>query len=241
MRMMQIGELAKAVGVSAKALRLYEARGLLRPCSHSLSGYRLYGLPSLRRLQQILLLRNAGFALAEIAALLDCDGNSAERLIDERIRRLKAELSQQQQSLATLQQMRARWHSASSLDQLLECINMSQQLDVNLTPEERAAFQLRAQALGKDTIQQAELEWPQLISAVRAAMDAGTPATDPTVSALARRWQQLVQMATGGDPAVERKIASAWQSQPQQMSAQGLDPAMFAYVRAATEASQSSR
>lgn len=113
---------------------------------------------------------------------------------------------------------------------------MSQQLDVSFTEAERTAFKARAEALGSATIEAAELEWPQLIAAVRAAMDHGTPASDPAVAALARRWQQLVQMASGGDAAVERKIATAWQAQPQQMAANGLDPALFAYVGAAAKA-----
>ena len=116
---------------------------------------------------------------------------------------------------------------------------MSQQLDVSFTEAERTAFKARAEALGSATIEAAELEWPQLIAAVRAAMDHGTPASDPAVAAvaaLARRWQQLVQMASGGDAAVERKIATAWQAQPQQMAAHGLDPALFAYVGAAAKA-----
>jgi DNA-binding transcriptional MerR regulator len=234
--MMRIGELAKASGVSAKALRLYESRRLLRPCAHSAVGYRLYGEASLRRLQQILVLRRAGFALAEIGPLLDAAGNTAEQLIDQRIVRLQGELAQQQRSLQTLLQLRTRLHSASSLVQLLECINMSQELEVNLTTEERAAFKQRAEALGSATIKQAEMEWPQLIAGVRAAMDAGTPPTDPAVITMAQRWQQLVQMATGGDAGVERKIATAWQAQPQQMSAMGMDPAMFAYVGAAMAA-----
>lgn len=70
MRMMRIGELAQAAGVSAKALRLYEARDLLRPCAHSVAGYRLYGSAALKRLQQILVLRRAGFSLTETGRLL---------------------------------------------------------------------------------------------------------------------------------------------------------------------------
>ena len=239
MRMMRIGELAQAAGVSAKALRLYEARDLLRPCAHSVAGYRLYGSAALKRLQQILVLRRAGFSLTETGRLLHGPGDVADQLFDQRITRLRAELASHQHALHALETLRMRLHSASSIDQLLECLHMSQQLDVSFTEAERTAFKARAEALGSATIEAAELEWPQLIAAVRAAMDHGTPASDPAVAAvaaLARRWQQLVQMASGGDAAVERKIATAWQAQPQQMAANGLDPALFAYVGAAAKA-----
>ncbi len=42
-RLMRIGQIAERTGLSAKALRLYEARGLLTPDGHSERGYRLFG------------------------------------------------------------------------------------------------------------------------------------------------------------------------------------------------------
>ena len=69
-KFLRIGQLAAKSGVSAKALRLYEARGLLRPDTHSASGYRLYGAPALARLNEIGVLKRAGFTLAEIGRLI---------------------------------------------------------------------------------------------------------------------------------------------------------------------------
>src|SRR5580698_4551905 len=67
---LRIGQIARRSGVSAKALRLYEQRGLLKPCTHSEAGYRLYGPDALRRLMQIVVLKRSGFTLAEIGGLL---------------------------------------------------------------------------------------------------------------------------------------------------------------------------
>lgn len=58
---MRIGQVAVRSGVSAKALRLYEQRGLLKPCAYSAAGYRLYGPAALRRLMQIVALKRSGF------------------------------------------------------------------------------------------------------------------------------------------------------------------------------------
>ena len=65
---LRIGQIAERSGVSAKALRLYEQRGLLKPCAHSESGYRLYGPNALQRLMQVLILKRSGFSHAEIHA-----------------------------------------------------------------------------------------------------------------------------------------------------------------------------
>lgn len=83
--MLQIGQLARLTGLSAKALRLYEERGLLKPCAHSAAGYRLYGEVALRRLMQITVLRRSGFSLAQISALLKSGGNDAADILAARV------------------------------------------------------------------------------------------------------------------------------------------------------------
>lgn len=66
-----IGEFARLGGVSIKALRLYAALGLLRPSAvKPQSRYRLYTCSQLPRLRRIMLLKSAGFALAEIGGQL---------------------------------------------------------------------------------------------------------------------------------------------------------------------------
>jgi cob(I)alamin adenosyltransferase len=65
-----IGELAKMVGVSVRALRHYEDVGLLVP-DRSEGGHRRYGASDLARLRQIVALRELGLGLQHIAAWLD--------------------------------------------------------------------------------------------------------------------------------------------------------------------------
>src|SRR4051812_44378644 len=62
-------ETASRFGVSVKALRLYERRGLLTPL-RSESGWRTYGPDQIARLHQILALKRLGLPLAGIAQLL---------------------------------------------------------------------------------------------------------------------------------------------------------------------------
>ncbi|MET4896550.1 MerR family transcriptional regulator [Sphingomonadaceae bacterium jetA1] len=61
---------SRATGLSSRALRFYEARGLIRPL-RSEGGRRIFGAGELERLHAIVALKRAGFTLAAIGRMLD--------------------------------------------------------------------------------------------------------------------------------------------------------------------------
>ncbi len=63
---MTSGEIAKKAGVSQKAIRLYDEKGLLRPAGYSEGNYRLYDEESLSMLNKIVALKKIGFSLEDI-------------------------------------------------------------------------------------------------------------------------------------------------------------------------------
>ena len=54
---MTSGEIAKKAGVSQKAVRLYDEKGLLKPSGYSEGSYRLYDKEALNVLEKILALK----------------------------------------------------------------------------------------------------------------------------------------------------------------------------------------
>ena len=68
---MTSGEIAKRAGVSQKAVRLYDEKGLLKPAGYSEGNYRLYDEASLQVLEKIVALKQIGFSLEEIRDNLD--------------------------------------------------------------------------------------------------------------------------------------------------------------------------
>ncbi len=113
--MLKIGEFARISQVSIKALRYYDAIGLLPPAriDHE-SGYRFYEMEQLGDLARILALKDCGFALDEIGRLLK---TSSALDIKEMLRQRIAE---QEQLVAEEQ---ARLHRITARLQQLERID----------------------------------------------------------------------------------------------------------------------
>jgi DNA-binding transcriptional MerR regulator len=105
-------EAAIRLGVSAKALRLYEQRGLLAPL-RTAAGWRAYGPGEMARATEIVALRTLGLSLSQVAGVLEGDAQSLEPALSahqsmlegrvrhladtvEKVRRLRADLSRGQ-------------------------------------------------------------------------------------------------------------------------------------------------
>jgi DNA-binding transcriptional MerR regulator len=101
--MIRIGDFARLARVSVRALRHYEAKGLLRPSvvdTHS--RYRYYDLQQLATLERLLLLKDLGLPLSAIRELLSAsEGQFRAALVSHR-RRLQSQLLEQEAMLARL-------------------------------------------------------------------------------------------------------------------------------------------
>lgn len=88
-----IGAAASAVGTTARAIRLYEAQGLMpRPERERSNRYRRYHAADLNRLRFIKRAQGLGFTLAEIGELLVLDTGDCD-LVQELARRHHAIVS----------------------------------------------------------------------------------------------------------------------------------------------------
>lgn len=96
-----VGQLARLSGVSVRTLHHYDAIDLLKPAFIRENGYRLYRNAELLRLQEILLYREVGMSLGDIASLMDGPQDAAKRLAQHR-EKLIQQAQRQAKVIATL-------------------------------------------------------------------------------------------------------------------------------------------
>jgi MerR family copper efflux transcriptional regulator len=101
-----VGEAARRAHLTPKAVRLYEACGLLAPVARSTSGYRLYTDDDVRLLQFIARVRALGLGLETIRELIELrrDGTPPSRQV---LGILHRHLGQIDNQLADLAQLRS--------------------------------------------------------------------------------------------------------------------------------------
>ena len=83
--MKTVNQIAKQTGVSVRTLHHYDAIGLLKPTEITEAGYRLYDADALERLYLIIVYRELGFSLKQIAEILDAPDFDRNRALEEQI------------------------------------------------------------------------------------------------------------------------------------------------------------
>ncbi|WP_393059835.1 MerR family transcriptional regulator [Streptomyces sp. LN549] len=112
--MFTIGDFARYGRVSARMLRHYDAVGLLHPDrTDPATGYRYYGAAQLARLNRIIALKDLGFTLQQVRAVLDEEVGPEELRGMLRLRRVELEAAMAA-AAARLTQVEARLRSIES-------------------------------------------------------------------------------------------------------------------------------
>jgi len=120
-------EAAKQLGVSAKALRLYEQRGLLIPVRTE-AGWRTYGPNQMARAAEIADLRALGFSLAQVARVLDGNAQGLESALAAHQATLEDRARDLAETVAKVRDLRSdlaqgRTPTAGELGRLLQPTN----------------------------------------------------------------------------------------------------------------------
>src|SRR5215831_13818021 len=103
-KVMQIGIVAKKIGLSVDAIRFYERNALLRRAPRTEGGFRQYGEDDMETLAFIRRVQGLGFKLSEIRSLLSLRGSHLQPCAPVR-RRLQAKLVDVRRKLTDLQRL----------------------------------------------------------------------------------------------------------------------------------------
>jgi DNA-binding transcriptional MerR regulator len=211
----RVTEFADLAGVTVRALHHYDRLAVLRP-KRAESGYRLYSLRDLERLEQIVALKFLGLPLKEIKTLLDREARRlpevlrSQRLALEEKRRC---LDQAIHAIEDAEQAIASGEPAGVqvLAKIIEVIEMQENNELTkkyYSEEAQAKLAERRQEWNPEMQAEVSRAWSELFRDVEAALD-----EDPRsekAQALAVRWRKLVEAFTGRDPEVSRGLGKAW-------------------------------
>jgi DNA-binding transcriptional MerR regulator len=240
-------EAAKRLGVSVKALRVYESHGLVAPL-RTVADWRTYGPREMVRLHQVVALKRLGLPLAQIGRILNGRESALDQVLDLQERVLVREGTRVGKALEIVRAARAKLAAGSmlSVDDLTE-LTKETTMTNKATPEElKAIFDPLAEKhftpeeharLRQRSFDQAEASrnWEGLMAEAKALMAKGDPYSDAARD-LARRWQAQVRLFTQGDPAVNDKVMALWKdamADPKSAPKLPLNPEVFAFVRKA--------
>lgn len=98
-------EAARRLGVSAKALRVYEQRGLIAPLRNAM-GWRAYGPAEVARAAEIVALRALGLSLVQVARVLSGDRECLEPALAAHQAMLEGKASQLAATIERVQSIR---------------------------------------------------------------------------------------------------------------------------------------
>lgn len=242
-----IGEVSRRTRLSERALRLYEAEGLVAP-GRTAAGRRVYSLADLRRLQQVQILRRAGYALAEIRDLLKKRDFDAAEVISLHLAGLKSERDELDRSIALLEgaQARLRDGTAPDAEALCELIRLAERgleeenwrkaLSRYWTDEEQERWKAALSAcFPGDCQDRVGQDWADLVGRIEAAIARGVESGSDAAIALGREWLALQQPFVNALPDYWPRLAQMYAEMDQwsHLAAPPFSSAVLDYVKQA--------
>lgn len=215
---------ARRLGVTVRALKVYERHGLLTP-GRTQAGWRAYGPQEMARLHQVLALKRLGLPLARIADVIKGAPMDLDQLLALQEAALAERKQQVDHALTLVRRARLKLASGQALptDDLIQLTKETVMPDFTPSPAFKALVdehvdktrvaQLHPQPWTDADQAKAGADWAALIAEAEALKD-GDP-TSPAALDLARRWMDQVSKFTRGDAALTGQLNTVYaQSAP---------------------------
>ncbi len=237
-------ETAKRLGVSIKALRLYEQRGFVKPL-RSQADWRTYGPEQIARLHQVLALKRLGLKLSRIGELLQGRASTLASVLALQEQVLADEGARVTHALALVRAARAKLASGETLS-IDDLATLTKETTMSTKPTQQEMKNIfdpltekhftkeQLDALSKQPFDPAYTQdaWDKLIAEAKALMAKGDAAS-PAALDLAKRWRAMVELFTKGNPDIDRRVRAVWQdamASPAAAPKLPMNPEIFAFM-----------
>jgi DNA-binding transcriptional MerR regulator len=217
----RVGAFADLAGVTVRALHHYDRLGLLRP-KRACSGYRLYSLRDLERLEQIAALKFLGLPLREIRGVLNRDGRPLGEVLRAQRRALEETRRRLDRAIGALADAEQSFQTGQPLDpaivrRIMTVIDVQDYRDAMRTYHSDEGW-AEIERRRRDTPDQHEAaeegtrKWLALFKDVEAAL--GEDPASAGAQALLDRCDALIYEFTRGHKEITQGVARAWNDRP---------------------------
>lgn len=229
----KVGELAKQTGLTVRMLHHYDKIGLFSPTQSSEKGHRIYTETDIAKLQQIMSLKQLGFALDEIKDMMEHPNLNPVKIIKVQLESIKEHIRIQEQLCSRLERIYELLNSqqkvkAEQFINLIEVINMSK--DNYFTQEQQEKM---FKQLGLEKRKQYVKEWLEVTAKIRGEYEKGIPPENLDVTQLAKQWNEFLNKLTFKDPEITKAAERYYIENPEIQEKIGLDEQLSDYIKKA--------
>lgn len=243
-----VSEAAERLGVTPRALRLYEGKGLVVP-RRTEAGWRVYGHAELERLHLVIALKSMGFPLSRIAAWLKDDRIDLASVLAAQEEALQAGVESAARALSLVRAARARVTEGARLDTAALIELTRETAAAGWTPSAELKRLIERHFSDAQTERIAALDWTtadvdaavsrwDALIARAEALKNGDPAA-PAARQLARDWIAEASRITQGDAGMEASARSLYAeafARPDSASAMPFSKSVWDFMSAACRA-----
>jgi DNA-binding transcriptional MerR regulator len=229
----KVGELAKQTGLTVRMLHHYDKIGLFSPSQSSDKGHRIYTETDIAKLQQIMSLKQLGFALDEIKEMMENPNLNPIEVIKVQLESIKECIQIQEQMFSRLERIYELLNSqqevkAEQFINLIEVINMSK--DKYFTQEQQEKM---FKQFGLEERQQYVNEWSKITAKIREEYEKGTSPENLDVTQLAKRWNEFLDKLSFKDPEISIAAERYYRENPELGEKFGVDKQLSDYIKKA--------
>ncbi len=252
---LDIRDVARRTGLTSRALRFYEAKGLVAPL-RTASGRRLFGPRELERLHQIVVLKSAGLSLAQMHQLFNGGHVDLTKLLNAQLKMLGEEEARVKKSQALIHLTLSRIDRGELLDAETFCsliesgdkmMNQEPKLwqevtDRYFSPAEKAEWAEKWAQMPRDFDPEAyQQQWKELGSRIKAALP--IPPHGEVAQGFVDEWYALLKpFADVATPEMWNGTVSMydnmdqWAGEGEGRPDPGFDKAVWDFMKLATAA-----